>query len=87
MNNNDNQQSTTINQGGKRSIVAVHMEGSDIEQYKLDDGSILSEEQAIAMVRQGFIEGYLVAQRNDVSYIRGIPDGDPMNNLASLPKF
>lgn len=74
--------------GGQRQIVAVKKYGSDVEQFKLDDGTVIDQETAVEMVENGIIQGYQVAVRDSgESYIRGIPDGNPDNNLQNLPRF
>lgn len=86
MNNNNNQNNSNTKEGGK-TIVAVRMDGSDVEMYKLSDGTIVDEQRAVLMVRNGEIENCIVSNRNDIEYIRSMPDGDPNNNLQNLPRF
>lgn len=85
MNNNENNNQPQ-DQGGK-TIVAVRMNGSDVSQYKLSDGTIVDEQAAVLMVRNDEIQNCIVSNRNDVEYIRSLPDGDPNNNLQNLPRF
>lgn len=73
--------------GAPHRIVAVHKEGSDITQYKLENGHILDESQVIQAVLNGEITGYTIAQRDGYNYIRSYPDGDSTNNLGNLPQF
>lgn len=56
-------------------------------EYKLDDGSVVSNEQAYEMALNGQIEGVLASHNGDTKYIRSIPDGKDGNDLNDLPQF
>lgn len=59
-----------------------------IQQYKLENGKVIDQAQAVQMVSSGKIEGCNVgATRNGEKTIRSNPDGDPSNNLDNLPTF
>lgn len=75
------------NPGDAKSIVAVKRDGTDITAYKLSDGTVLGEQEAVSAVRNGVIEGYTIGSRNGQEYIRSYPDNNPNNNLGNLPEF
>lgn len=70
-------------------IVAVRKdESGTILQYQLDNGQVIDHQGAVNMVEAGELEGYNVSTaRNGLKSIRSNPDGDPSNNLDSLPAF
>ena len=70
-------------------VVAVrkYLSGT-IELYKLSDGSIVNDIQAVNMVYQGHLSGYNVARaKNGKLSIRSNRDGIYSRNLANLPRF
>jgi len=75
--------------GEKRCIVAVRYYGSAINQYKLDDGTVIDKPQAIDMVNAGLLPGLAVGVARDGSeYVRdNARGGDQITNLADLPQF
>lgn len=70
-------------------VVAVRKDSNGtIQEYQLDDGSVVDHEEAVDLVENGFLEGYNIATAKDGTLsIRSNPDGDPSNNLDSLPAF
>ena len=70
-------------------IIAVKKdENGTIQQYKLDDNTVVDVEQAIQMVDNNQIENCNVfTTRNGSKAIRSNNDGDPSNNLDNLPSF
>lgn len=59
-----------------------------ITEYKLDNGSVINQEQAIQMAETKELEGCNVGTaRNGKRYIRSNADGDESNNLDQLPTF
>ena len=63
-------------------------EKGTIIEYKLDNGQVVGHSEAVNLAESGEIEGCNVATaRNGVKSIRSNPDGDPGNNLDSLPAF
>lgn len=59
-----------------------------ITEYKLDNGEVVGHEQAVDLVESGEIEGCNVTTaKNGIKSIRSNPDGNPDNNLDSLPAF
>ncbi|WP_052085782.1 DUF3892 domain-containing protein [Clostridium sp. HMP27] len=71
------------------SIVAVGKDDdNEIVSYKLDNGEILSREQAISMAKEGGIKGVSVStSRKGEEYLRSLPDDDESNNLKNLPSI
>ncbi|WP_186429260.1 DUF3892 domain-containing protein [Clostridium sp. BSD9I1] len=71
------------------SIVAVGKDDdNEIVSYKLDNGEILSREQAISMAKEGGIKGVSVStSRKGEEYLRSLPDDDESNNLKNLPNI
>lgn len=68
-------------------VVAVSMLGSDIVSYKLENGQILNESEAVQMCLNGQLQDCIVSSNRGGMYIKSAPDGDPTNNLRDLPKF
>ncbi|NLL29611.1 MAG: DUF3892 domain-containing protein [Clostridiales bacterium] len=70
-------------------VVAVKKDGNGtITEYKLDNGNIINQEQAIQMAEAKELEGCNVGTaRNGKRYIRSNADGDESNNLDQLPTF
>lgn len=87
MTNNNNNQFNQNSSKGEVTIVAIHVEGSDISKYKLSDGRIIGEQDAVQLVESGELSGCTLGNRNGISYVRAYPDVDTSNNLASLPRF
>jgi len=60
--------------------------GGEITAYELENGDIVSKEQAVLLAKQGNIGGVSVAtSRKGEEFLRSLPDGDKTNNLDSLP--
>ncbi|MFD1176122.1 DUF3892 domain-containing protein [Paenibacillus puldeungensis] len=73
----------------RETFIAVRKNGDgDLEAFKTSSGRILNYEQALQEVRAGAIAGVNVFKgRDGEMHIRGDADGDPTNNLDSLPRF
>ncbi|MBD8496809.1 DUF3892 domain-containing protein [Paenibacillus arenosi] len=71
----------------RESFVAVQKNGDgDLTAFQTNSGRVLGYEQALQAVQTGEIAGANVFKgRNGKMYIRGDADGDPTNNLDSLP--
>jgi len=82
-----NQPSSTA--GERESIVAVQKNGDgDLTAFKTSSGRVLDYGQALQAVQAGEIAGVNAFKgRDGDTYIRGDADGDPTNNLDSLPSF
>ena len=60
--------------------------GGEITAYELENGEIVSKEQAVLLAKQGNISGVLVStSKKGEEFLRSLPDGDKTNNLDSLP--
>lgn len=70
-------------------IVAIkNGKDGDIEAYELSCGKVVTREEAIALVKEGKIEGVQVLEsRNGEEYLRSRPDDSEGNNLSELPKI
>lgn len=56
-------------------------------EYKLDNGEIISNEQAYEMALNNQIEGIIASHNKDTKYIKAYGDGNIKNNLDDLPEF
>ena len=72
-----------------RTIVKVKKDGNGtITDVMLDNGQVYPMAEAIQMTRSHQIEGVTIGRARDGNeFIRGYGDGDPSNNLDSLPTF
>lgn len=58
----------------------------EIIGYKLENGRILSKNQAVYLAKQGVITGVSVQMsKNGEEFLKSLPDGDINNNLSNLP--
>lgn len=70
-----------------KEIVAVHKEEGNISAVKLNDGSILSKEEAISLVKEGGIKDMNVGRRGSRETLRKNPVEDASKCLANMPRF
>lgn len=77
-----------ISEGKDLQPVGVRMKGSEVMEILLSDGSRVSRDRAVAIAKEGLMPGYTtgVSSTGD-EYLKGMPDGDPSNNLQNLPTF
>ncbi len=66
-------------------ITAVQKSGSTVTGYQLDNGRIVSKEEAINMCRSGNLSGVGISTNQGTEYLKSLPDSDQSNNLDSLP--
>ncbi len=73
----------------KSRIVKVRKnEEGDITDVMLEDGAVVSMNEAIQMVRQERIEGVNVGtSKNGREFLRANPNGTENDNLDQLPPF
>lgn len=73
----------------RETFIAVQKNGDgDLTSFQTSSGRILDYEQALQEVKAGAIAGVNVFKgRDGEMYIRGDADGDPSNNLDTLPNF
>lgn len=55
--------------------------------FKLDNGQVITDEQAYDLASQGKLEGVLPVTNKGNKYVRAIADGNPDNNIDNLPTF
>lgn len=73
----------------RETFIAIQKDGDgDLRAFKTSSGRVLDYEQAKQEVQAGAIAGVNLFKGKDGElYIRGDADGDPSNNLDSLPGF
>ena len=69
------------------SITGLVKEGGQTVGYQISDGQSLTKEDAIALAKQGGIQGVGIAERNGAEYLKSIPDESEGNNLGNLPSI
>lgn len=72
------------------TIIGVHYDtgAKEITKVKLDDGTIVSKQEAINMAERGQIADVIIGgDRAGGKTLRARPDDDLSNNLLNLPKF
>ena len=70
-----------------REIVAVHKEEGNISSVKLDNGTILSKEEAIELTKHGGIKDMNVGRRGSRETLRKNPVEDANQCLSNMPRF
>ena len=68
-----------------KEIVGLVKSSGRITGYQLSDGSTVSKEEGVSMVKSGDIQGIGIAHRKDSEYLKSLPDGTEENNLGNLP--
>lgn len=59
--------------------------GGEITAYELENGEIVSKEQAVLLAKQGNISGVSVSiSKKGEEFLKSLPDQDKSNNLESL---
>lgn len=73
----------------KKTFTAVQKNGDgDITSFQDNEGNVYDYAQALSAVENGEIQGVNTFKGKDgETYIRGVADGDPSNNLDNLPQF
>ena len=71
--------------GNAAQITALVKDGGKVVGYQLSDGQVLGKDEAIAVAKQGRINGVGIAERNGNEYLKSIPDETESNNLSNLP--
>lgn len=71
------------------NIVAVRKdENGDNKEFKLEDGKVVSLDEAINMCERGELPDYNVGtSKSGSKFIRGNADGESSNNLDQMPTF
>lgn len=83
--NHENNSSPTYSNA--REIIAVHKEEGNIAFVKLNDGTILSKLDAIALAKVGGIKDVNVGRRGAYEMLRRNPGKDASKSLNNLPRF
>lgn len=73
-------------------IVGVRYKNRVVEQVKMDDGKVLTVENAIGAAQRGWIQGFHVGttrhdSNNPHLTLVSNSDGERSNNLSNLPRF
>lgn len=70
-----------------RAISALVKEGRKVTGYQLSDGTVLGISEAVALAKEGGIEGVGIASRKGNLYLKSLPDAVEANNLGNLPSI
>ncbi len=70
---------------GAQKITALVKDGSTVTGYQLNNGQIVSKQEAISMARNGEIANVGISTNQGTEYLKSLPDQDPSNNLDALP--
>lgn len=72
-----------------QTVTSVRKNGQgDVEEFKLQDGTTISYEEAVSHVKNKNAEGLLVQKGNQGQQIlRSSPDAYQENNLDNLPTY
>lgn len=76
----------TPNENAQR-ITALVKERGAIVGYQMENGSILTKEEALQSARQGGILGVGIAHNKGTEYLKSLPDDTESNNLDNLPSI
>lgn len=68
-----------------KRIVGLIKQSGRVTGYKLSDESLVTKPQAVAMAKQGEIDGVGIAHRGETEYLKAIPNGNENDNLSNLP--
>lgn len=68
-------------------ITALVKERGDIVGYQMENGSILTKEEALRTAREGGIRGVGIAHNKGTEYLKSLPDDTESNNLDNLPSI
>jgi hypothetical protein len=64
----------------------VRDEQGEIAAYKLENGEIVSKEEAVTLAKQSAIKGVSVGvSKLGEEFLKSLPDNDINNNLQNLP--
>ena len=66
-------------------ITALVKESGKVVGYQLSNGQTLNKNEAVALARQGGIQGVGISERDGNEYLKSIPDDTESNNLNNLP--
>jgi len=69
------------------TITALIKDSEKVVGYQLSDGQRLDKVEAVALAKQGGIQGVGISERDGNEYLKSIPDGAEGNNLSNLPSM
>ena len=67
------------------AITALVKENGKVVGYQLSSGQTVDKNEAVALAKQGGIQGVGISERNGNEYLKSIPDDTESNNLSNLP--
>ena len=70
-----------------QKVTGLVKEGSTIVGYQLSNGQTLNKQEAVALAKQGGLQGVGVSERNGSEYLKSLPDSNESNNLSNLPSI
>ncbi len=70
-----------------KEISALVKEGGKVTGYQLSDGTVLNKSEAVALAKDGGIQGVGIANRKGNQYLKSLPDEEEGNNLGNLPSI
>ena len=68
-------------------ITALVKESGKVVGYQLSSGQTLGKNEAVALARQGGIQGVGISERDGTEYLKSVPDETESNNLSNLPSI
>lgn len=69
-------------------VVAVRRDADDnMAEFKLNNGTVVDLPGCQKLIAEGKLDLISTTGKNGVDIVRSKPDGDPNNNLSSLPSF
>jgi hypothetical protein len=66
-------------------IAGLVKESGKVVGYQLSNGQTLGKDEAVAVAKQGGIQGVGISERNGNEYLKSVPDNTESNNLSNLP--
>jgi hypothetical protein len=66
------------------TITALVKDSGAVVGYQLSSGQTIGKDEAVAMARQGGIQGVGISERDGNEYLKSVPDGTEGNNLSNL---
>ena len=70
-----------------KEITALVKNSGKVTGYQLSDGTVLDKSDAIALAKDGGIQGVGIANRKGNEYLKSLPDDQEGNNLGNLPSI
>ncbi len=70
-----------------KEITALVKNSGKVTGYQLSDGSVLDKSEAVALAKDGGIQGVGIANRKGNEYLKSLPDDEESNNLGNLPSI